>query len=84
MKYLLSLTLLLTGCASLSPAPQVVEVKIPISVSCVKEIPAKPIIHTNEQLKLFDDYGFITAIHADRLALDLHSDKLSALLEACR
>lgn len=85
MKNLLVLAVLLSGCAHFPVAPpNAVKVEIPVSTSCVFEIPAAPQTHTNAELVMMDYYAFVSAIHADRLSLIAYTAKLEAVLQACK
>lgn len=82
---ILLLALYLSGCATLQESPpKVVTVKVPVPVPCIEQLPAAPTVHTDAALLTMDDYGFVSAVHADRLALDAYRMKLEALLEGCR
>lgn len=73
--------LLLAGCAIQQP---VREVKIPVPVSCIKEIPAKPDFVTDMQLMSMTNYQFVTALHADRLLRRDYESMLEAVISACQ
>jgi len=84
---LLALVLVASGCASkpqIEKPPQIVEIKIPVAVPCINELPPKPPIHSNDLLLSMTDYAFVTALHGDRLALDLYSQRLENILAACK
>lgn len=86
---LLAATIWLAGCASneqkpaLPPPPPSVVYQA-VAVPCVGAMPKAPRVHLDAELKLMDDYDFITAIHADRLALDIYTAQLEAILAACK
>lgn len=82
MRYLF--ILLLTSCAAFEPKIITKEIKVPVSVPCVKEIPVKPellspmlrkedTIFRKSQVLLIDN----NALRADNLTL-------RALLEGCK
>lgn len=78
----------LAGCATSStpptpPAEPVVVERI-VPVPCVGDIPQRPAIHTSAELLALDDYSFVTALHSDRLELDLYASKLEAVLLGCK
>jgi hypothetical protein len=77
-----SLSVFLVACETIPPPPQIVNV--PVAVSCVTTIPARPFVHTDAQLALQDDYKFTLAIFSDRRNLLDYSAELEAVLSACR
>lgn len=77
---LLLLVCLLWGCAT---APQVVEVRVPVPVPCVTEIPAAPSVTPDERLVAMDDYRLVLTLARERLLLIGHVAELRAVLEAC-
>lgn len=88
---LLALTLWLAGCASDGDGPGPVTPPGPptvvyqaVPVPCVVELPKAPRVHLDAELRALDDYGFVTALHADRLALEIYTAKLEAILAACK
>lgn len=86
MKYIILMTVLLTGCATQQPPPLPVEVKVPVAVSCIKaeDIPAKP---AYESLLDNDDTPDGTVIlHITRyFAKSLpYQNQLEAVIEACK
>lgn len=84
MKYII--LILLTSCASKPTQPPMPpkEVLKVVTEKCVTVSPDMPKLHTSKELKAMSEYAFITAIHADRLALDIYAKKLSALVDACK
>ena len=72
----------LSACETIPPPPRIVSV--PVAVSCVRSVPARPFVHTDPQLAGFDDYKFTLAIFSDRRNLLDYSAELEAVLSACR
>jgi PBP1b-binding outer membrane lipoprotein LpoB len=81
MKYLL--VLLLSGCALVSP-PKVVQVKIPVMVSCIQSMPTKPSFITDVELIKMIEGNFVTALHIDRMKRQSYEAELEAILTACQ
>lgn len=81
MKYIL-LLLVLTGCSSFPKVPE--KVLVPVSVSCVKELPTRPQFLTHDYLKSLSNPDFVTQITAEYLEKDKYINQLEALLLACR
>lgn len=82
MKLLILPCLLLTSCATLFP-PKTIEVKIPVIVSCIKILPAKPDFITDEVLSEYTQGNFVTALHIDRLKRQSYEAELEAVLSGC-
>lgn len=81
----LAALLLATGCAT-TPVPVVTpaRVNVPVPVSCVTEVPARPGIANDADLAALPDGPLVLALHRDRLALRAWASELEALLAACR
>jgi len=73
--------LLLAGCASLPDAPTVV--KVPVSVPCLSELPARPALVTDAELLQMPDAAFVLALAADRLERGKYMAVTEALLAGC-
>lgn len=80
MRYV-ALALLLAGCAGLPDAPR--EVKIPVPVPCLSELPTKPVFVTDAELLAMPDAAFVIALAADRLERAKYMAVTEALLLAC-
>jgi tetrahydromethanopterin S-methyltransferase subunit C len=78
MRYFL--VLLLAACGGIPE--KVVEVKIPVPVSCVTNI-VKPNFITEAQLKEMQAGNFVTALHIDRLKRISYIAELEAVISAC-
>jgi len=74
--------LLLSACETIPPPPQIVNV--PVAVSCVTTIPARPFVHTDLALSALDDFNFVLAIFSDRRNLLDYTAELEAVLSACK
>jgi hypothetical protein len=86
---LLLLPIWLSACAGQQPKPAEPpqapsQVNKAVTVSCVKEMPVMPNIHSREELLAMAPYNFVTTLHADRLKLEKYADELSAALQACK
>ena len=81
MLWILVSSLLLAGCSA--PLPRTVEVRVPVPVPCVSEIPARPALAWDD-LAGAPVYEQVRALLIDSGRLVVHSDELRAVLEACR
>lgn len=75
------IALLLAGCATDPPLPEVV--KIPVPVPCLTALPQRPDFITSADLLALDDYRFPIALTADWLKRQQYQAELEALLLAC-
>lgn len=73
---------LLVGCGGIPALPETV--KVPVAVSCVKVMPARPPPLTEAALAGLNDYDFVVGITADWLRRKQYEAELEAVLEACR
>lgn len=78
------LTIFLTSCAITPKPPQVVEVKIPVIVKCIENLPVKPAFKKDAELLLLNNAQFVTALHIDRLQRDAYIAELEAVIEGCK
>ena len=80
--------LLLAGCATAPPTvvpiPKPIEVLVPVPVSCVSEIPARPALTTDQELAAMPDYAFVLALRRNDLLYRGFVAELEAVLSACR
>ncbi len=81
MKYL-AILLILTGCSSLPRVPT--KVLVPVSVSCVKEMPNKPQFASIDYLKSLNNPDFVLEITGQYFSQKSYIGELEAVLEACR
>jgi hypothetical protein len=77
-----ALVLLAACVAPPRPAPQIVEVPVP--VACITELPTPPVLATDAELKAQDRYQRTLRLWLDRQKLLDHKARLEAILEACR
>lgn len=75
------LCLLLAGCGGLT-IPK--EVLLPTPVSCIKEMPLKPLFITDVELQKLPDSDFILSLGEDRLRRKGYEKELEAVLVACK
>jgi hypothetical protein len=81
----LALALVLVACSGCSLTPTMpTRIEIPVAVSCVKELPAKPALRTAAELSAMDEFKLPIALYEDRLARMQYQALLEAALEACR
>ncbi len=76
----LALLLPLYGCPTTVPK----EVRIPVPVPCVREIPVGPETFEEPALLELDRYQFTIGLDADRRAWRAHARQLEAALIACK
>jgi uncharacterized lipoprotein YajG len=77
---------LLTGCQTPPTTisiPEPIEVRIPVPVSCVSSMPAKPELLTDQELATQTDYGLVLALRREQLLLRTYVSELEAILMAC-
>ena len=83
MKMLTLLALVaLTGCAS--TAPVVTEVKVPVRVECIKEVPVRPTYETEALQKEATDGQKILALVRDWARSRKYEGSLEAAVEGCK
>lgn len=82
---LIALVLLLAGCDTTPPRPEVRVVKVPVAVPCLKrsELPVAPKTASNQDLNALGDFDLVLQIAAERLDLLKFSGEQSAVLKAC-
>lgn len=75
----------LSGCSVIQPKPaDVVQVKIPVPVDCLGEIPKKPNFISDADLIELESAEFVKALHTDRLQRDIYETLLEAAIEGCK
>lgn len=82
MRYLI-LVLTLSSCAIFEPRIITKEVKVPVSVPCVKSIPEKPPHFTGSLLTTDSIHDKVKALLLDNNALNADNLQLRAILEGC-
>ena len=78
---------MLTACAgtkTIPVAPRIIEVEVPMAVSCITQRPTKPDLASPETLLALPDDEFIFRFHIDRLKRDIYISELEAILQACQ
>ena len=76
------LTVLLAGCASAPPAPQLVEV--PVFTPCVKSVPQRPAYEFDKLVPMATDGEIVLALARDWPRGRRYEGALEALVEGCR
>lgn len=79
----LATCLVLAGCAS-GPPPLPVEVRVPIAVPCISEVPVRPDLLTDGALAALDDYRLVLELARDRRLRQAYQAELEALVAGCR
>lgn len=72
----------LAGCASGPQIPK--EVRVPVPVSCIDQVPQRPSMLSDAELLALDDYGLVIALARDRRVRQGWEATIEALLEGCR
>ena len=81
--FLIILCGLLSGCpAQFTHDAQIV--KVPIAVKCIEQLPEKPKLHTDAEIKAMGDYEAAIMLLDDRIKREIYESKLEAVLEGCR
>jgi hypothetical protein len=73
---------LLVGCTSAPTIPETVN--IPVRVSCIDQLPEKPKLHTDAEIKAMPDYEAIMTLLADRVEDAIYRGQMEAVMEGCR
>ena len=77
----LAAALLMAGCSSAPLMPEVV--KVPVATPCLEQIPPRPDLITDAQLKALDDYSLALSLAIDRKMRSLYEARLEAAVEGC-
>ena len=81
MKYL-AILLVLAGCSSLPKVPE--KVLVPVSVSCIKQMPTKPQFATNDYLKSLSNPDYVIEITGQYILQQGYINELEAVLSGCK
>lgn len=73
-----------TACNAVPQQQTVVETKIPVTVKCVTEMPAKPVYATPMLQADASDYDKVSALASDWVRSRIYEPKLEAALAACK
>ncbi len=84
MKIIVVLCLImLASCATTQPLlPK--EVNIPVSVSCIKESPVKPLFRTHDELKALNNSDFVIQSTIELLKYESYTGELESLIIGCK
>lgn len=80
MKWML--VLILAGCGSAPPAPQLVEV--PVFTPCVKEVPQRPVYEFDQLAPAATDGKIVLALARDWPRGRKYEGELEAVIAGCR
>ena len=84
MAYRAALILLLAGCAARPVVvTETVEVRVPVPVPCIAEMPARPAVMTDAELLALDDYRAVVALRRDRMLLVQYAAEAEAVMRPC-
>lgn len=85
MLSIILIMLSIAGCAGQPSAIHDVQtVKVPVSVKCAPDIPAKPSLHTDAEIKAMGDYEAAVTLLRDRILREIYENNLEAALEGCK
>jgi hypothetical protein len=73
---------LLVGCASGPQIPK--EIRVPVPVACIDQVPQRPSMLSDAELLALDDYGLVLALARDRRVRQGWEATIEALIEGCR
>lgn len=85
--FILGICLLLAGCFAGNPTkpPAIpLTVTMPVAVSCIEQLPERPKLHTDTELKAMDDYTLAVTLLVDRIRREIYESQLEAALEGCK
>lgn len=72
----------LAGCASGPQIPK--EIRVPVPVPCIDQVPQRPSMLSDAELLALDDYGLVIALARDRRVRQGYIAELEATVEGCR
>lgn len=86
IRFAVVLAFLLTGCMGMTSqlVKPVTTVNKAVAETCVKEMPEKPKLHTDAEIKKMPDYQATITLIVERVKMEIYEDKLESALEACR
>lgn len=73
---------LAAGCAADPPLPR--EVKVPVPVPCITQVPARPDLQPDAWLAELDDYQLVLELARDRRLRQAYQAELEAAIAGCR
>jgi hypothetical protein len=70
----------MTGCATTPPQlpPRIIQ------VPCVDQLPTKPKLHTDAEIKAMPEYDAVIALLMDRIDSAVYVEQLEAVLANCK
>lgn len=78
------LILLLAGCAARPVVvSESVEVRVPVPVACIAEMPVRPQTMPDAELLALDDYRVVVVLRRDRLLLEQYAAEAEAVMRPC-
>jgi hypothetical protein len=69
------------GCTSAPTVPDTVQ--IPVRVPCIAQMPDKPKLHTDAEIKAMPDYEAILTLLADRVEDAIYRGQMEAVIAGC-
>ena len=80
--WLIGVCAVLPACGSMLPAAPK-EVRIPVAVPCLTEIPARPVLMPDSALAKLDDFALVLQLRIDSVRARDHVGMLESVLAAC-
>jgi hypothetical protein len=77
---IMAVIFLIQGCATTCPPqlpPRIIQ------VPCVDQLPTKPKLHTDAEIKAMPEYDAVIALLMDRIDSAVYVEQLEAVLEGC-
>lgn len=86
MKILMILlaAIVLCGCGEPAVRHDIQIAKVPVAVSCIDKAPAKPVLHTDAEIKAMPDYEATITLLMDRIKREIYENNLEAALAGCQ
>lgn len=69
------------GCSTVPTAPK--EVRVPVPVKCIDQVPQRPSMLSDGELLAMDDYGLVIALARDRRIRQGYEIELETLVQGC-
>lgn len=79
-----ALILFLASCATNPSIKQIGSVDRAVAVSCVTDMPSKPKLHTDAEIKAMSDYDATITLIVERVKMEIYQMKLETVLDSCR
>lgn len=78
------IALTLAGCATQNSAPILQTVEVPVIVPCVYDMPEKPQLTTDAEIKAMPDYQAVMELIINQIRRDIYILQLEATVQGCK